>query len=272
MSYQKRLDFLAEGFPIILDSARSFWEGSRQLKDRPREAQVLEGFATEEAAKILILMDAVRCPKKLISSRIGRIAGWFYKHLARLIYADAMTWKPMHVNQLREYVASHRKTHNVEGFVGEYILPNWTIYERESRLYADIEAHEDDVIGWNSPTGIFIDLPWHNVRALELAEAMSAVGLFTKKGLRATSEIWGQMEFTGDENHTDAERLTQMLLKRLIAEKLPSEAATQDHVQALYGYWQLPMYDFDFSPIPVSLEELRAEQEAMLRQEMGNEY
>src|SRR5439155_17953231 len=87
---QKRLAFVAEGLPIILDSARGFWEASQQLEARPREAKVLEGFAEEEAAKILILMDGVRCPPKLVSSKLKRIIGWFYDHLARLIYAEAV--------------------------------------------------------------------------------------------------------------------------------------------------------------------------------------
>jgi hypothetical protein len=60
-----------------------------------REAKVLEGFAKEEAAKILILMDAVRCPPKLVASKLNRIVGWFYDHLARLIYAEAVSWKPL---------------------------------------------------------------------------------------------------------------------------------------------------------------------------------
>lgn len=77
--------------------------------DMPREAEVLEGFAKEEAAKILILMDAVRCPVKLLPSKLGTIIGWFYNHLARLIYADAVTWKPMHLAQLRQYVEPRRK-------------------------------------------------------------------------------------------------------------------------------------------------------------------
>ncbi|OAF16927.1 hypothetical protein [Bradyrhizobium neotropicale] len=61
---------------------------SEQLRQsHGREAKVLEGFAKEEAAKILILMDAVRCPPKLIASKLNRIVGWFYDHLARLIIA-----------------------------------------------------------------------------------------------------------------------------------------------------------------------------------------
>jgi hypothetical protein len=53
---------------------------------------VLQGYAEEEAAKILILMDAVRCPPKLLQEKLIRIIGWFHNHLARLIYADAVAW------------------------------------------------------------------------------------------------------------------------------------------------------------------------------------
>jgi hypothetical protein len=72
---KERLTFIAEGLPIILDSAQGFWEASQQLGEHPREAKVLKGFAEEEAAKILILVDAVRCPPKLISSKLNRIVG-----------------------------------------------------------------------------------------------------------------------------------------------------------------------------------------------------
>jgi hypothetical protein len=71
MKHGDRLDFIAEGLPLILDSARGLWNASRQLKDAPREATVLEGLAEQEAAKILILMDVVRCPQKLAGSRVG---------------------------------------------------------------------------------------------------------------------------------------------------------------------------------------------------------
>jgi hypothetical protein len=48
-------------------------------------------------------MDMVHCPKKLSAPKMGVMVNWFYDHLARLIYADATSWKPMNVTQLREY-------------------------------------------------------------------------------------------------------------------------------------------------------------------------
>ncbi|MEH2676426.1 hypothetical protein DXU07_46140 [Bradyrhizobium elkanii] len=251
--------------PIILQSAQGFWQSSQQLREEHgREAKVLEGFAKEEAAKILILMDAVRCPPKLIASKMNRIVGWFYDHLARLIYAEAVSWKPMHLAQLREYVDQQRRGHFLEGHAGEYILPNWTIYQRESRLYVDIEAYQDGELNWNAPrhsyTG-FAVLDSFVPTALQVAVAMEQVGMFTVKGLRAVSDIWGSLEYKDREDHHDGEKLTARLLQRLHSEGLMLDTAEEKHLATLYRTWQIPMYNLDFSLIPVTPEELEAAQE-----------
>ncbi|GGI31205.1 MULTISPECIES: hypothetical protein [Bradyrhizobium] len=98
----------------------------------------------------------------------------------------------------------------------------------------------------------------------------SACGMFTVEGLRATSEVWEQLECREKETLQDAERLTEQLLDRLISESLPDESVTQDHVNVLYRHWPLPMYNLDLHPIPVSLEELKAEQERLLWAEVGD--
>jgi hypothetical protein len=266
LSEQDRLGLIAEGLPIILDSAQGFWTASQQLgPHHPREAKVLEGFAAEEAAKILILMDAARCPPKLVSSKLKRIIGWFYDHLARLIYAEAVKWKPMHLAQLRDYVDRQRRGHYIEGCAGEYILPNWTVYERESSLYADVEANQDGELGWSAPRQSYVGMkPFGSFTppALRVAEAMHQLGLFTKKGLKATSEIWGTLEYRDREDHHEGQKLTEQLLTRLHSEGLMPDTAQDEHVAVLYQDWQIPMYNLDFSLIQVTLEELQAEQEA----------
>lgn len=265
LNHRQRLEFLAEGLPIILQSAQGFWQSSQQLREsHGREAQVLEGFAKEEAAKILILMDAVRCPRKLIASKLNRIVGWFYDHLARLIYAEAVSWRPMHLAELREYVDQQRRGHFLEGHAGEYILPNWTIYQRESRLYVDIEVYQDGELNWNAPrhsyTG-FAVLDTFVPAALQVAGAMEQVGMFTGRGLQAVSDIWGRLDYKDREDHHDGQKLTEQLLRRLHAEGLMLDTAEEKDLALLYRSWQIPMYNLDFSLIPVSLEELEAAQE-----------
>lgn len=267
----ERLAFIAEGLPVILRSAQGFWTAAETLHAHPREAKVLENYADEEAAKILILVDAVRCPPKLIASRLNKIVGWFYNHLARLIYAEAVSWKPTHLAELRGYVDRQRRGHYLEGHAGEYIAPNWAIYQRESLLYADVEAYQDGKLEWSAPR----DPPYGHFgsfrpHALRVVEAMEQVGMFAPAGLKAVSDIWGGLEYKDKEDHNDGRKLTEQLLMRLHAEGQILDTANGEHVGTLYNDWQIPMYNLEFSLIPVSLEELEAEQERELWSMVGD--
>jgi hypothetical protein len=190
---RERLEFIARGLPLILRSAEKFREAGDVIRDNfGREAAVLDGFATEEAAKILILIDAVRCPPKLISSKLKSIVGSFYNHLARLIYAEATSWRPTNLKELRSYVDTARRGHYIEGSAGEYIMPNDTLYNRESRLYVDIEAYQDGTLTWNEPREpVTYAFPFGRSppTALRVAIAMEQVGMFTPAGLKAASDI-----------------------------------------------------------------------------------
>ena len=97
--------------------------------------------------------------------------------------------------------------------------------------------------------------------ALRVASAMEQVGLFTPKGLQAASDIWGSLEYKDQEDHHDGEKLTERLLRRLLSENLMLETAQQSDAETLYRDWQIPMYNLDFSLIPVSLDDLEAAQE-----------
>ena len=85
--------------------------------------------------------------------------------------------------------------------------------------------------------------------------------MFTPDGLKAVSDIWGTLDYRDKEDHHDGEKLTEQLLTRLHGEGLMLDTAAKEHVGTLYNSWQIPMYNLEFSLIPVSLEELEAEQE-----------
>ena len=188
----KQFDVIAEGLPILMKSAGDLLAASKALVEHHRAATILDGHAMEEVAKILILIDIVRCPQKLRPSRIGPMMTWFYDHLARLIYIDAQGWKPENAEQLQEYVDHHRKSHYLEGAFGEYIMPNWTTWSRESMLYADIITHEDGVPTWNEPDAAapmfdnYELFPWH------VCQALRNMGAFTRAGLDIVSLVWSQ--------------------------------------------------------------------------------
>lgn len=186
--------------------------------------------------------------------------------MARLIYAEATLWKPTNLAELRGYVDRARRGHYLQGSVGEYIMPNSTIYRRESRLYVDVEAYQDDTLTWSEPRDPYIGLPFgpFTPPTLRVAAAMEQLGMFRANGLKAVSDVWGRLEYSDKEDHHDGAKLTEEMLKRLHAEGVMLDTAQDDDVRVLYRDWQIPMYNLDFSLIQVPLEELEAEQEREL--------
>jgi hypothetical protein len=136
-------------------------------------------------------------------------------------------------------------------------------------MYADIEKREDGSVHWNEPSHYGAGMPSSRPLVLNLVEALSAAGVFTRAGLQAVSEIWGAVDFHDSEGFHTSRDLTRALFARLDEEKLVTEAATQDHARYLMSHWQMPMYHLDFREVAVSLEELEARREASLWAEAG---
>ena len=268
----RQLDLIAEGLPILLKSADELLTAAEALDDHSRAAAILIGQATEELSKILILMDIVRCPPKARGALIGRMFKWFYDHLPRLLYAEAQGWKPMTVSQIQEYVDNSRRSHDIEGFAGEFVMPNSTLFARENRLYADIVTHEDGEPVWSEPSDWKHPQLWGGrISVWQVAKALSDTGAFSRAGLEIVSDVWGAVDFIGEvECHSVPRDLTYAMLERLHIAGLISENAEEGQLRYLYEQWQVPMYRLDFKPIQVPLEELRAAQEAALWNEIGD--
>lgn len=276
LSARKQLDLIAEGLPILMQSASSLLEASNQLTAHPRSAAILRRHADEEVAKVLILIDLVRCPAPQRASRVGKMTKWFYSHLARLIYVESQYWKPTNVKELQSYINTTRHTHYLEGGVGEYIMPNWEIYCRESDLYADIEADEYGILFWNDPQSRFRERDFkilpndsHDPLAWRVCKALQNLGVFTRQGLDLASKAWSSVNFQEIEHHEDAKCLTHKMVCALEEARLISDDADDSQLGTLYHQWQLPMYHMDFSPIEITLKELQEERDNNLWHEMG---
>lgn len=267
MQYNKRVKFIGEGLPIVLESACGFWKASQQLVDLDREATVLRDHAVEEAGKLLILLDIARCPKKAIATRIGIIAGWLSDHLARMIYAKATSWSAMCVGDLRGYVDNERNAHYLDGEYGEYIAPNSELFGRESRLYADIELYEDGVPHWNRPTGVSTLFPTYTPAAISLIEAFAALGLLSVKGVQTIAQIWNTNDFTDLHTAADSGQLVIATIDAARTKGLASEIADQHHVDTIIHHWQMPMYNLDFNLKGIPRDELEREREFLFSSE-----
>ena len=82
-------------------------------------------------------------------------------------------------------------------------------------MYADIEVHEEGIPQWNDPNrwgGSTIAI---RPIALQIVEALEVLGVMTRAGLQATSDIWGNVDFVKDEGPVEARELSKQLGARL---------------------------------------------------------
>ncbi|MCH2495422.1 MAG: hypothetical protein MK104_00270 [Erythrobacter sp.] len=153
--------------------------------------------------------------------------------------------------------------------MSEYIVPNWSLYLRESTMYADIEVHEEGIPQWNDPNRWGGSTMTMRPIALQIVEALEALGVLTRAGLKATSDVWGNVDFVEEEGPVEARKLTKQLGARLDSEGLVTDLATEQHARLFYNHWQLPMYNLKFDLIDVPLERLEAQREAAFWNEVG---
>ena len=81
---------LAVGLQLLVEHVQRLWNGASVFREshNSHAARVLTTVAEEEAAKVFILLDAVRCPR-CPPKRFSRQLGYFNSHLGR----DYMPWR-----------------------------------------------------------------------------------------------------------------------------------------------------------------------------------
>src|SRR5688572_9600973 len=110
---RRLFDELATGLRLVLTNAKRLQQAAKRLhKDgRVQASEVLDNVAAEEAAKFMIMIDAVRCPK----SELGRQLSWFNHHLAKGIYSEYYETSPATFGEVRKAVERWRPTLYLDG-------------------------------------------------------------------------------------------------------------------------------------------------------------
>ena len=102
------------------------------------DRRAARGFAEEEAAKVLILVDAVRCPHSEARARVRTLKRW-RKHLWKGIYARACDWRPADFAELASYIDRELEPFYLDGPLSvDWIFPNEITSGRERRIYVDL--------------------------------------------------------------------------------------------------------------------------------------
>ena len=87
---------VAKGIRLIVEHAESLESTVVRLRaiDEHRGTTIVRALAKEESAKVLILLDLVRCPRNNQDGKSRTVAA-FGDHLAKGIYADSRRWRPV---------------------------------------------------------------------------------------------------------------------------------------------------------------------------------
>jgi AbiV family abortive infection protein len=252
---------VAEGLNLVLRNALKLHDGATVVSQEKRNhpSKVLEAIAEEEAAKFLVLIDSVRCPKQP-GERFARQLGRFSDHLAKGLYADACSWRPTTLGQLQEYIDNCRHEFYLDGPNDvDWIFRNEVLQNREGALYVDYVS-TDEGHSWTDPgqyegflSGTFEPL------SLKMAKALSDVGIATPGGRAVVAQIWRPAPLDVKTHCSEFRDLNLRTLQALETGRLLLEQSN-DVYSWIVNYWQFPMYDLDLHLIPVELEGLRERQ------------
>lgn len=256
-------DFLKEvsvGLEKIYESCEALNNSSLTLRksEEYRGARILESVAKEEAAKFLILIDAVRCPKtqpKLLSRQLEK----FNEHLAKGIYAKMCSWRPDKYSSLCKYIEEELEEYYLDGPEGvEWIFRNSIISNREESMYVDYVQHEEDNHTWLSPER-FEDIEiggFGDNAAVEMAKSFFLSGVSSEASLVVFAEYWRNFEFSEEAHYQEFKKANLESLKALESRGLLKDAPDSCY-SLLINWMPFPVYKEPMKMIKVPISGLK---------------
>jgi AbiV family abortive infection protein len=250
---------VAEGMSAVRENASSVAEAFKILAERRsvRGARILEAIAKEEAAKYLIFLDVVRCPR-MPTDRFSRQLEKYNEHLAKGLYAEACEWRPADFGEIKSYIADGSQEYYLDGPNGtEWIFQNSIIRQREEAFYVDyIEGDHTHIwlspAWYDSPSSISSFVP----SVVKLVNQLHTVGFSKPQSLELISSIWRPIGFTDRTHSWDLGNLNHKTLKGMCDAGLLNELDDKIY-RDIVDVWPFPLYDVEMRQIPVKQSKLR---------------
>lgn len=253
---------IAEGLNHIIKNVSRLYAGASHLSEAKlaHSSRVLATVAEEEAAKFLVLVDAIRCPR-VPSDRFSRQLGRFNEHLAKGLYARACLMCPGTLKDLQRYMDNHRQEYFLDGPNDvDWIFRNEVIQGREGALYVDYISNEGDH-SWSDPAA-FETLyattmePW----SVRTARHLFEVGVSSPEAVATVADVWRGQSITLETHWSEIAKINRGTLEALESRGLLADQP-DDTYRFIIENWQFPMYDVNLALIPVKLEALRQQQQ-----------
>lgn len=255
---------VAAGLSLVLANVGRLVKAAKVLSadDHFSGARLISAFAEEEATKVLILLDAVRCPRSphaRFSAQLGR----FSEHLAKGLYAKACEMRPATLGELQSYLDHYRLEFYLDGPNDvDWIFHNDILRQREDAIYVDY-VESDGRHYWSDPDQ-FEELSRFEPPLPDsvcLAEALAECGLTSVEGLEAVARIW---RGTAVDSETPYGACRRLNIETLRAPEIASVVANASDapVSMVANIWPFPLFDLDLTLKKVTQGELRDRQRA----------
>lgn len=252
---------VSEGLDLIIDHCSHIEADARYLAEYKKACgfNILKAILKEEAAKYLILLDAVRCPR-VPPDNFGKQLTRFNDHLAKGIYALVYDLRPTDLGEVRRIVGTECHEYYLDGPNDvDWIFRNEILQRREETIYVDYIESDGDHI-WLSPKRFYhpelvmISL-YHSPQILEVANALTNVGFNTPKALSVVAERWRSIQMEDALSWSQLREINLNTLKDLEREGLLNKAP--DSVcSIIIDRWLFPLYNLDIRTIKVNKSDL----------------
>lgn len=233
------------------------------VSKRWRGSEAIRVFADEEAAKFLILLDAVRCDRRHQLRRSTQLKR-FNQHLAKGIYANVCEMRPASYDELLRFIGQLRQRYYLDGPNDvDWIFRNEIEASREEHLYVDY-VQSDQGSQWQSPQMYddvisgFSMAPSSAV--VQLVAAMVRAGLSTAAGLENVASTWRSFDPRPNMPWSEVATRIHDTLVILYDAKLMASDFSQNDERVIKENWTFPLHGADLSPIDVDPEMLREQQ------------
>lgn len=265
VSANRRAEVLSEGMDLLVEHARELQAGSSRLHDEAHErgAAVLDLVRGEEAAKVLILVDAMRLGWR-DNAAASRHLRHFSDHVARGIYCEIAGMSPATFGEVRYLVDSLRRSHYLDGPNDvDWTFRNQIEANREETLYVDYVKDEEGH-RWVSPSGRYATSARSAAVATDLVMALHRLGVLSAPGLKLVLEAWDGVELTDDYHWQDHLERVEAVLGAIEQAGLVTECATDHDIRVVYDRWTFPLGVLDLSKRQVPTSELEKERRQVM--------
>ena len=252
---------VAEGISHIVENAVKLEEAASCLAENEhhRSGEVLSSLAKEEAAKVLVLVDVVRCPRKQTAAK-SRTLGYFHDHLAKRVYAEVCSWRPVDYKEVTERAERECEKFHLEGPNEiDWIFPNSLSREREELIYVDYVKDITTADGahfWNGPLPSDFYAGTHlPPGSLEVSRALYRIGATTPDGLAVVADVWRQIIPHPQMTAMELVDVKNSMLERLNDRGLlrPVDSSVNEGL----GRWPFPLWPLEIKISPNRLDDLR---------------